>query len=197
MSKKRSVGIAAFVIAGIVVLGLAAAVYAKYIASLQASGGAQIAKWNFEDENDEQTVTCNLTSTVVANTIATGTPTIIAPGTSGTCTIALSNTTSEVAVDYTIKANETDSEGIPTNLQLSSDGTTWGSLASFSKSGSLAVGAAATTITIYWQWPYETGTVTDGVAAGDSDDTTDGENAADMSLAFDITGVQHNPANAL
>lgn len=201
MSKKRGVGVAALIIAGIAVLGLAAAVYAKYFAEFQASGTAKIAKWNFEDENSSSTVTCQLTSTVQTGTIASGTPVIIAPGTSGECTLQLANNTSEVAVDYTVTVNETDSD-VPTNLKLSSDGTTFGTLASFTKTGTIAAGAAnAQTVTIYWQWPYETGAVANGIAAGDSDDTTDGEDAYDgqntMTLAFDIKGVQHNPANAI
>lgn len=199
MKKHKTALVAALVVIGVTVLGLAAAVYAKYIASLQASGGATIAKWNFETENSNTTVTCSITSTVVSGTVASGK---IAPGTSGTCTLSLSNTTSEVAVDYTIKANETDSTNIPTNLELSDDGSEYSStLSGFSKTGTLAIGDTGTTVTIYWRWPYETGTVTDGIATGDSADTTNGEAAYSgsnqMSIAFDISGVQHNPASAI
>ena len=194
MSKKKTALVAALVIVGITALGLGAAVYAKYIASLQKTGTATVAKWDFEDENENSTLTCNITSTVVSGTVASGK---IAPGTSGTCTFTLSNKDSEVAVDYTLKNNTNLNANIPTNLQLSSDGTTWGALGDFTKSGTLAIGDTGTTVTVYWQWPYETGTVTGGVATGDEDDTTDGENASRMTLGFDISGVQHNPANSL
>ena len=192
MTKRKRASLVALAVMCVSVLGLAAVVYAKYIASLQVTGNASIAAWNFEDDNEGATLTCTI-NTVVTGTVASGK---IAPGTSGECTFALSNRTSEVAVDYTLKANETDSS-TPKNLQLSSDGTTWGTLASFTKSGTLAIGASSTTVTVYWQWPYETGTVTDGIAEGDDDDTDDGEAAGNMTLVFDISGVQHNPANAL
>ena len=190
MSKKKTALVAALVIFGVAVLGLSAAVYAKYIASLQKTGTATVAKWAFEDENENSTLTCNITSTVVSGTVTSGK---IAPGTSGTCTFTLSNKNSEVAVDYTLKNNT----NLNANLQLSSDGTTWGAPGDFTKSGTLAIGDTGTTITVYWQWPYETGAVTDGVATGDAADTTDGENANQMTLGFDISGVQHNPANNL
>ena len=195
MTKRKTAFVVALVVIGVAALGLAAAVYAKYIASLQVTGNADNAAWNFESDNENAALTCTITSTVVTGTVTSGK---IAPGTSGECTFALSNRTSDVAVDYTLKANETGSS-TPKNLQLSSNGTTWGTLASFTKSGTLAIGATNTTVTIYWQWPYETGTVTDGIAEGDDDDTDDGEAAAagNMTLVFDISGVQHNPANAL
>lgn len=193
MTKRKRVSLVALAVMCVAVLGLAAAVYAKYIASLQVTGNASIAAWNFEEDNKNAALTCTITSTVVTGTVKSGR---IAPGTSGECTFNLSNATSEVAVDYTLKANETGSS-TPKNLQLSSDGTTWGTLASFTKSGTLAIGATNATVTVYWQWPYETGTVTDGIAAGDEDDTDDGEAAGNMTLVFDISGVQHNPAVAL
>lgn len=197
MSKKKTALVVAFVVMGVAALGLGAAVYAKYIASLQASGTAHVAKWAFSSENSRNnSASCVLFPAPKDGTVATGTPTIIAPGTSGTCTLELSNSQSEVAVDYTITvitAGDEKSSNVPTNLKLSSDGLNYGSLDDFTTSGSIAAGASGTkTVTIHWQWPYE-----GADSSYDEDDTEDGEAGNNMQINFKIDAVQHNPSDTL
>ena len=116
----------------------------------------------------------------------------IAPGTSGKCPIKISNANSEVGVNYTIKPKTVTNQ--PTNLKLYKDANhTDAFSASAAITGTLTPGAAEQTIYVYWDWAYETGTVTDGVATGDSADTTDGEAAKKMEISFDISGVQVQP----
>ena len=82
MTKRKRASLVALAVMCVAVLGLAAAVYAKYIASLQVTGNASIAAWKFESDNENATLTCNVTSTVVSGTIAGDANTTykIAPG---------------------------------------------------------------------------------------------------------------------
>lgn len=53
MSKKKKTMLALAIILGVAVVGLAAGVYAKYIASLTSnSGNITVAKWAFKAENE-------------------------------------------------------------------------------------------------------------------------------------------------
>ena len=192
MKKKKTALLVALLVFSVAALGgLVAVVYAKYIASLSVTGTGTIAKWAFASDNQGGTATCTITSSPASGTVAANK---IAPGTSGTCTLDLENTNSDVAVDYTVTANTGSSTNIPANMILNG-----GSLNNFSATGTLAIGGS-TTITINWSWPYETGSTTAEIADEDDEDTDDGEAAATsatMTLAFDVKGVQHNPANAI
>ena len=204
MSKKKKTMLVAAIVLGIAVLGLAAGVYAKYIASLEANRGiADVAKWAFEDENKGNgLMTCNLDKTYNTSTLSEEK---IAPGTSGTCTFSVTNKNSEVGVNYTITLSAVTDQ--PTNVKFYKTKSGSGNditytdeltTANGSVTGTINAGVAtAQTETIYWVWPYETGTVTDGVAQGDDDDTTDGKNAAaatkTMTATFAIKGVQVQP----
>lgn len=188
MSKKKGAAVAALIIMGVVVLGLAAAVYAKYLSSITKTGTATVAKWAFTTDNTSGTVVCELDHNYDAATLVNGK---IAPGTSGKCPIQVSNATSEVGISYSIKPSATNQ---PTNLKFYKEAShTTEVSGSSAVTGTLNPGAAAQTIYVYWWWPYQTGTVTDGVAAGDTDDTANGTSAAAMTITFDVTGTQVEP----
>lgn len=190
MSKKKKTMLALAIILGVAVVGLAAGVYAKYIASITSgNGSATVAKWAFETDNANTTITCELDKTYNADTLVAGK---IAPGTSGKCPIKISNANSEVGVNYTIKPKTVTNQ--PKNLKLYKDAAHTDAFStSAAITGTLTPGATEQTIYVYWDWAYETGTVTDGVAAGDTDDNTDGKAAKTMEISFDISGVQVRP----
>ena len=114
----------------------------------------------------------------------------IAPGTQGELTFNVSNKNTEVGTQYTIALSN---ENAPTNIKFYSDSACTIELQNSKLTGTLAPNADSQTVKIYWKWAYETGTVTDGVATGDSSDTTDGENANTMTVTATITGVQVEP----
>lgn len=173
MSKKKKMLVATFAVLGIAALGMGAFVYAKYVSTVTGTGTAQVAKWVFSTKNENKQLTCNVTSTVKANTLVNGK---IAPGTSGTCTFVLSNEEGDVAVDYSVTKN-TSSSTAPANLVLTNDGAA---------SGTIAPNSTAT-VTIEWEWPYYTNNT------DDVEDTADGVAANGMNLVFDITGTQVDP----
>ncbi len=186
MNKKKRALVAALVVSGIAVVGLAAVVYAKYISSITKTGTATVAKWAFTTDNtDGGVVTCDPTQTYTAATLDNGK---IAPGTSGECQISVSNATSEVGIRYEITPSAT---GKPTHLKLCADSSCNTEVDSTHPvTGTLAPKAAATPVTIYWVWPYEDNPST---AAYDAIDTTDGTAGSTMTITFDITGIQLQP----
>ena len=183
MSKKKKMLVALFVLLGVAVLGLAGAVYAKYIAEItNKQGTAEVAKWAFKAENKDTEFVCELTGNYDSTKLVNGQ---IAPGTTGQCTFELTNTQSEVGVDYTVKV--TDIAG-PKNLVLK-DHETGNILAvNGTVTGSLPINGSKT-VTIDWEWKYYTSD------ADDLEDTEDGENENNMAITFMISGVQSNPSN--
>ena len=181
MTKRKKTIVAAFAILGIAVVGLAAGVYAKYIATITGSGTAQVAKWAFSGDNTTDVVKCDLSHTYDPTTLVDKK---IAPGTEGVCTIELKNNSSEVGVHYKIVASATNK---PTNLKFYTDDTYRTELTAAGIEGNIAAKAAESVKTyIYWVWPYET-------TGGDEIDTSEGANALSMGVDFTITGTQVAP----
>ena len=183
--KKRKTALAiAFLLIGVAALGLAAAVYAKYISSITKTGTATVAKWSFSSDNTDGTITCELDETYDPDTLVADK---IAPGTSGKCPIQISNANTEVGVHYEISPSVTSK---PANLKFYSDASHQTELTGSAKvEGDLDPGAASTTIYVYWNWPYQ-----DGTTAYDTADTSDGTSGSTMTMTFDVTGTQVQPA---
>ena len=161
--------------------------FAKYRTQLNGSNQtAKVAKWAFGTDNTN-TFTFSLANTYTESTLVGGK---IAPGTQGELTFAVSNANTEVGTQYTITLSNTNA---PTNIKFYSDSACTTELVNNELTGTLAPKAASQTVKIYWKWAYETGTVTNGVATGDSDDTTDGVAANTMTVTATITGVQVEP----
>lgn len=188
MNKKKVSPVVVLAAIAVTALGLAAAVYAKYVSSITKTGTATVAKWAFVSDNESSTLTCNLDETYDASTLVGGK---IAPGTSGYCEVMLSNANTEVGVDYTISLPSTVANK-PTNLKFYKDESHNTEMTSSSPiTGRLAPKAtAATSVKIYWMWPY-----TDNTDAYDTADTTDGTAANTMTMEFTITGTQVQPTN--
>lgn len=188
-NKKKTTMIAAFVVLGVAMVGLAVTVYAKYFSSVTSGNGSlTVAKWAFDTDNaNSGTLNCPLDETYDTDTLVSGK---IAPGTSGTCELSISNANSEVGVAYEIKPSTIS--GAPTNMLFYKDaGHNNAFSAASTITGTLTPGESAQTVKIYWVWPYETPANSD---SGDTDDTTDGKAAGTMTASFDITGTQVLPA---
>lgn len=184
--KKKSLLVIALLLLVGLTAGYVSSTYAKYTGEVSSQGTATVAKWAFEDDNTTVSMTVNLAGTYDSTKLASNK---VAPGTSGSFAIQLSNATSETGVDYTVTLG--DGTNIPTNLKLYSDSTMQNLIDQNGITGSIAVGGSAT-VTIYWEWEYEGSNPTTYDAA----DTTDGEAATTNGLivALDIVGVQSNPA---
>ena len=112
--------------------------------------------------------------------------------------ININNATTETGVDFTVKLGTVTGE-VPTNLKFYKDNTYASTSEITPGTGTItgqvaALDGTGVDVTIYWQWVYETGTVTDGIATGDAADTLDGEAAASLTIPITITGVQTPPS---
>ena len=159
--------------------------YAKYTAEVEGSGTATVAKWNFATDNAITSITINLDGTIDASTLVSGK---IAPGTSGSFSIALKNT-SDVGANFTVSLGTIT--GKPTNLKFYKDSTYTTEITpgSTTITGQLIAGdSTGLSVPIYWKWLYET-------TNGDSADTTDGVAGASLTIPVTVSGVQTPPSS--
>ncbi len=194
MKKKKSLMLIALLMMVGLTSGYVASTYAKYTASVSGNGSVTVAKWDFANENafgDEgKSFTVNLDGTYHASTLVAGK---IAPGTQGSFDVALTNADSEVGVDFSVTVGTVTDK--PTNLKFYTDNTYSTELtASDPITGQIAAqDGTGVTLKVYWQWVYETGTVTAGIAEGDQADTEAGLAASSLTVPITIKGVQHQP----
>ena len=187
MKKRKTALVAAFFVMGAAALGLIVMGYAKYTSKIEKTVTATVAKWAFTSDNMAGSVVCELDETYDSNTLVANR---IAPGTSGKCPISVSNANSEVGIHYDIKPSTVTNQ--PANLKFYTDsGHTNEITGSTTVNGTLAPGAAATTVYVYWEWPFQ-----DGTDAYDTADTADGVSANTMTMTFDVIGTQVQPAVA-
>ncbi len=188
--------IAMLLIAIILVAALAISMaYSKYYSKISGTGTATVAKWSFTVNGK----TDNLGTITLGNTAAENSKVAegrVAPGTSGSFNVALDATGSEVALDYTISFSNVQGD-IPTNLKFYATKTDAGyedeiaDITTQGLTGSMEVsdGEKTKTVTIYWNWDYETG-AEDEIDANDEIDTTEGMNPATITFDVEVTGTQ-------
>ena len=168
--------------------------YAKYKTTLKGNGTATVAKWSFKVNGQTQTIPdIDLATTMKkVNNVAENK---IAPGTEGSFDLNLDATGSEVAIDYNIKLVVTEK---PTNLKFYTDSSYTKEIAStdgvMNVSGVMSLEEIKTiqTKTIYWKWPYQTGTAANDIVANDKIDTADSKKSVTMTIT--VTGTQRNPS---
>lgn len=188
MNKRKSTLLIVALLLLAVTLGtLAIRTYAKYVSTLPSiSSDTYVAKWNFATANSSTTFTIDLSKTYDADTLVANK---IAPGTTGSFTIMVSNEGSDVGAKYLIELNRT---GAPTNLQFYLDSAYTNNLGDSALSGTLAPNETNKTVTIYWKWPYESGTG-DTLTSNDVIDTSNGISGNTMTITATITGTQVEP----
>lgn len=168
--------------------------YAKFTASSDGTGIAEIAHWKIMFKDVEDNEITNETTFSLADTTVNGkvSDNMIAPGTDGVLGIKLDTTGTEVALmyefDFICKAEE-----LPKNFQFYSDAE-YNTPAEMSLDGENIVAKITgykelseintiSTHYIYWKWNYET-------VDGDGLDTQDGINAKNISFTLKMTAIQ-------
>ena len=174
--------------------------YAKYTASVSKSGKAVVAKWNFQSDNESSTFDIDLKENYDESTLTSVRSIdgkdikIIAPGTEGSFDIELVNS-SEVGVNFTVSLDSI--ENLPENVKFYKDANYQTELRPLEDAitGQLAaLDTEGLTVKVYWKWAYETGSVTDGVATGDSSDNLAGEAGRELTIPVTVKGVQVSPS---
>ncbi len=185
MKKNRAIGI--FLILSLLLLiFLAGYSFAKYYTVVDGKGKVGIAKWSFiARDNNNDITNISLKDTASEVSLVDGK---IAPGTFGSFDIIIDATGSEVGVDYDI--NVVSEDNVPTNMKFKQkDSSTSYSnlkeLADTELNGSinLADSNKVKTITVEWEWPYET-------ENGDAADMANGVNAGNYQFGLQIIGSQ-------
>jgi len=180
---------------------------AKYVTTSNGSDTARVAKWGVGAANTINNLFDYTDSGVLGtpgNAVGLDSKKLIAPGTKGSCTFALSGTPEvafavnfEATGSYTVGGVAVDGSTVnwPNNyypVQFSLDNSTWVDLTSLltsinSLSTNYPAGTAASSITgtIYWRWPYDT-TPTSG--GNDVNDTALGDFAVtnDLGVALNV-----------
>lgn len=167
--------------------------YAKYMSRVTGQGTADIASWNFKvNENEEKLQTISLKSTINNPTLVNNK---IAPGTEGKFQIKLDATGSDVGINYVIKF-ENESQK-PKNLKFIYNGNVYNSLTDLQQDLVGTIHAndenKMKTLTVDWNWKYETGNTEKEIAANDSIDTQNAKQMSNYSFDVIVSGTQVMP----
>lgn len=193
MKRKTKIVLIIITLAVILAAFVGGQVYAKYMSRVTGNGVAEIACWNFKvNENEETMQTISLNSTINNITLAQGK---VAPGTLGEFQIKIDATGSDAEIYYNVDfANETRK---PNNLRFIYNGEIYNSLANLKNviAGTIFANDEnkQRTITLGWEWPYETGTTDEEKQRNNILDTQDAKEIQDYTFDIIVTGTQDRP----
>lgn len=194
-NKKRILLITIFAL--LLIILLISFTYSKYAETITTGAKGRIARWNFN--GDVESTTTNVIS--LSDTLDENSD-VIKPGSSGTFSIVVDATGSDVDIDYTVAVTAENNK--PENLFF-----VYGSDMTQKKYSMKDIMKAInrsnteTTLTgtipansnsqrveyeVYWEWPFET--IDNAGTIFDNDDVTDGESGEEYSFELEITGIQ-------
>ena len=191
---KKMIRIIALIFLVVSVVGIT---HSKYITKVNGNGELQIARWNFKvNGQTEEMATIKLLDTYDESTLINGK---IAPGTSGSFDFVIDATGSEVGVKYSVDfKNETNK---PTNLKFKYQDRVFDQIEELEEIFTGMIDANDTnrtrTLTVEWEWAYETGKTEEEVMANDKIDTSDALSVLDYSFDVVVTGKQVIPQSAI
>lgn len=167
--------------------------YSKYLTQVDGKGVIEVAKWAFLVNGETASITnINLAKTYKAETLAQNT---IAPGTRGSFDIKIDTTGSEVGINYDVKFQNEQSK--PQNLNFTYDGHSVSTIKELEQFLTGTIDANSNekvkTMTIEWNWPYETGNSAEEKQTQDIEDTNDGKLLEQYSFDIVVTGTQVEP----
>lgn len=195
MRKSKKIVLTIIAIIAIILSFVGGHAYAKYMSRVTGKGTADIANWSFKvNEKEDKIQTISLKSTINNSTLLNNK---IAPGTEGNFQIKLDATNTEVGINYAVKfENETKK---PTNLKFTYEGKTYNSLIDLQKDLIGTINAdeenKEKTLTIGWNWLYQTGTTAEEISVNDAIDTQEGKTITNYSFDIIVTGTQVTPQN--
>jgi len=204
-AQKKSVGSNVLIIVLILIILATSAfgifAWARYQTSVEGEGTAQVAKWSFKvNGNTSQTehVVFAITRDDGNTTVTEGT---IAPGTSGKIDISVDVSGTQTDLVYTIIGSM---QNKPTNLRLYFDAERTQEMIvvgeNFSKGNYMTLQdiqqSPVRTETIYWEWPFETGTTDEEKTRNNLIDTED-MRKEQITMQLTVEGKQINGAPAL
>ncbi len=158
------------------------------------NGETEIAKWNFVvNDSTEQMETIKLADTYDQDTLINGR---IAPGTRGSFDLVIDASDAEVGVKYEVDfENETNK---PSNLKFKYKDRVLDEIEDYEEFFTDIIDADDTnktrTLTVDWEWAYETENNDNTLEENDKVDTDEGLEALDYSFDIIVTGTQVIPS---
>lgn len=193
-SKKKIVLLVLLLLFLILIILVGGNSYSRYVTQVDGKGVIQVAKWAFLVNGQTASITnLNLAQTYKSNTLVSNR---IAPGTRGSFDIIIDTTGAEVGIRYDVAfSNESNK---PQNLVFTYDGHTSNNIKGLEPFLTGTIPANSTekvkTMTIEWNWPYETGeSTTSEKTSQDIEDTQDGKTLEQYQFNIKITGTQVEP----
>lgn len=193
LKKNKKIVLIIIAIVAILVSFIGGRAYAKYMSKVTGNGTADVASWSFKvNENAEKMQTISLKSTINNSTLVNNK---IAPGTAGTFQIKVDATGADVGINYNIKFENESKK--PTNLKFEYNGKTFNSLAEMQDQiiGTINSNDSEKikTITIAWNWKYETGSTPQEIAKNDKLDTDEAKQIKNYTFDVIVSGTQVMP----
>lgn len=193
MNKKKTALLVICAILAITLSFMIGKTFAKYVSEVKGTGTAEIANWVFKVNGKEDVVqNVNLLSTYHNETLINNK---VAPGTSGSFNIVVDATGSEVGVDYAIEfLNESQK---PQNLIFIYEDKPYTTIQDLEKDLSGTINAndenKIRTITINWEWQYETGENANEIDQNDIIDTNNAKQLENYTFDIHVKGTQVMP----
>ena len=193
MNKKKTALLVICVILAITLSFMIGKTFAKYVSEVKGAGTAEIANWVFKVNGKEDVVqNVNLLSTYHNETLINNK---VAPGTSGSFNIVVDATGSEVGVDYAIEfLNESQK---PQNLIFIYEDKPYTTIQDLEKDLSGTINAndenKIRTVTINWEWQYETGENANEIDQNDIIDTNNAKQLENYTFDIHVKGTQVMP----
>ncbi len=161
-----------------------------YNTDVKGEGIVEVATWNFKiNGNKEQVQLIDLATTINSKT---GLDHKIAPGTSGSFTILMDATDSEVGINYHIKLIEETNK--PHNLKFIYKEKEYNSIQEIEEELSGIIYKMdenkIRTLTIQWEWKYETGSTKEEIEKNDAIDTQDSQIIEKYMFTICVSGEQ-------
>lgn len=193
MSKKKKIIIILGVIFAILLSFIGGKTFSKYRTEVKGQGAANIASWYFNvNGGDKDMEIISLNSTFDDKYITSNQ---LAPGAKGSFNIVIDTTTSEVGVDYKVEFEEIETK--PTNLIFRYENQEYKTLQELQNDLTGTIDAndneKTRTLTIDWEWPYETGEDPETIAQNDKIDTEEGKELWHYAFDVTVTGTQVVP----
>ena len=193
MNKKKTALLVICVLLAIILSFIGGKTFSKYVSEVKGTGTAEIANWVFKVNGKEDVVqNVNLLSTYNNESLIDNK---VAPGTNGSFNIVVDATGSEVGVEYAIQfLNESEK---PQNLIFIYNDKQYTSIQELEKDLSGTIDAndenKSRTITINWEWQYETGENQDEINQNDKIDTNNAKQLENYTFDIYVTGTQVMP----
>lgn len=193
MSKSKKIILILAILIAIVLSFIGGQTFSKYIAEVRGEGVAEVARWSFKvNGQDEEVQTINLASTCDNETLVDNK---IAPGTEGTFKIVVDGTGSDVGINYTIKFENESTK--PQNLKFIYNEKEYNSITELQEDLKGTINAndqeKTKTLNINWKWAYETGENAEEIATNDKIDTQNAKDIANYTFNVIVSGTQILP----